>query len=78
MMDESKWLEFRIAAVKPKTMVWQVISKKSGNLLGQIAWYGPWRQYAFFPVPADVLFNAECLGDIKAFLENEMQKRKKQ
>jgi len=74
---ESKCLEFRIAAVKPKTMIWLVISKKRGDILGQISWYGPWRQYAFFPASSDVLFNAECLGDIKAFLENEMRKRKK-
>ena len=31
--------------------------------LGQIRWYAPWRQYAFFPDVAR-LFTASCLVDL--------------
>jgi hypothetical protein len=49
------------------TEVWGVISASSGDELGQIRWYGAWRQYVFFPAQ-HTLFNKTCLADIENVL----------
>lgn len=67
MNRESKYLEFRVLETKPKTIVCGVFSKTQGIKLGIIKWYGPWRQYAFFP-EKDTLWNFQCLKDIVAFV----------
>jgi len=61
----SKYLEFSTIADLPKTKIIGVWSKKHGNRLGLIKWYGPWRRYAFFP-ENETLFDTECLNDIIA------------
>lgn len=32
-----------------KTNVYSVTNNRSGDKLGSIMWWGPWRQYVFFP-----------------------------
>ncbi len=59
----SKYLEFSIIGLKPKTKVIAVESKHSGTMLGEIKWFARWRQYAFFP-GRETVFNVECLNDI--------------
>lgn len=74
----SKYLEFKLLATKPKTLVYQIRSKSNYNLLGEIKWYPQWRQYCFFP-SADSLFNTGCLSDITDFVEdlNRQHKEKR-
>jgi len=60
----SKYLEFSLIERKPKTKVIGVWSKNNANRLGIIKWYGPWRQYVFFP-EKDTLFSVGCLDDIQ-------------
>ena len=64
----SRYLEFRLLERKPKTQVIEVISKRHGNRLGIIKWFGRWRRYALFPEPA-IVFDAECLNDIVSYIE---------
>ena len=52
----------------PRTDVYTVISRQSGFKLGEIKWYGAWRQYAFFPC-GETIWNKTCLADIQKFLE---------
>ena len=49
-----------------KTHIWAVRSK-NGGILGEIYWYGPWRQYNFNPRP-DTTFSSGCLNDIATFI----------
>ena len=63
----SKYLEFSIIGWKPKTKVIGVWSKKSGEILGEIKWFGRWRQYSFFPRP-ETIFNKDCLNDIISYI----------
>lgn len=51
-----------------KTHQWKVISARSGDMLGAVRWYGPWRQYTFQPESLTT-FNRECLNDIIKFLD---------
>lgn len=47
-----------------KTPIVYVCSKRTGAALGQIRWYGPWRQFCFYPEPATI-FNKGCMVEIQ-------------
>jgi hypothetical protein len=75
---KTKYLLFTLAkGILPgirKTQTWEIYSVRHGILLGRIAWYGAWIQYAFFPEPGTV-FNMQCLKDINAFIKDLMKER---
>lgn len=72
----SKWIEFELFLDTGKTVVIDVKSKKHDDVvLGHIKWYGPWRQYAFFPMPG-TLYNQECLRDISTKISELMLERR--
>jgi hypothetical protein len=52
---------------KKKTYRWFVYSLK-WVVLGEIKWFGRFRQYAFFPAN-DTVFNPACLRDIAYFCD---------
>lgn len=60
---EVKWMIFRDIPTDKKTRRVEVISKRHESLLGMIKWYGPWRQYSFFPEDG-CIFNKECMYHI--------------
>lgn len=51
-----------------KTKIVSVCSKRSGDLLGEIRWFGRWRQYCFYPEQATI-FNRGCMHDIITYIE---------
>lgn len=59
-----------------KTEVWAVISTRHGDELGVIKWYGPWRQYAFFPRMGTV-WNPDCLDQVTEQIRGLMRARKR-
>jgi len=65
-VKETKYLIFDAYNIPHrKTKIVKVINKSSGNELGEISWYGSWRQYCFFPtVEFDTVWNNTCLKDI--------------
>lgn len=60
---------------KKKTMMIDVLSRRHGDKLGTIKWYGPWRQYVFTPEPG-TLYSAGCLADIETSIVELMNDRK--
>ena len=60
---------------KGKTKRFEVISKKHGDILGRISWYGAWRAYTFSPAFPTV-WDKNCLQDIQDFLQQLMDERK--
>ena len=50
-----------------KTNVWTV-DNTSGQFLGSVKWYSPWRQYCFF-IANGLVLNNRCMNDIKNFLD---------
>jgi len=70
-----KYIDFVLYERKPKTDVYDIKSKESGDLLGQVKWFSRWRKYAFFPVHKTV-WEQECLGDVIAFLNKLKEERK--
>jgi hypothetical protein len=61
---------------KKKTLVVNVLSRRHGDTLGVIGWYGPWRQYVFTPAPG-TLYSKGCLADIETTIQSLMDDRKK-
>jgi len=70
-----KYIEFKIAEQKPKTTVWDILNKNSGDRIGQVKWWANWRQYCFFP-DEECVFSVGCLRDIMDFILTEMHARR--
>jgi hypothetical protein len=51
-----------------KTHKWNIYSRSSGDLLGDVMWYRSWRQYTFTPVYG-ATFNSSCLLALYDFLK---------
>ena len=75
-LKTTRYLSFIEAPATGKTSVVNVVSRSSGAVLGKIKWYGPWRQYCFFPIH-DCLFNKGCLSDINDMIDELMAARRK-
>jgi len=73
---ESKWITFSLYEDTGKTKKFEVLTKDFDSIkLGEVRWFGRWRQYAFFP-NANTVFEKQCMQDITDFLMNLMQERK--
>jgi hypothetical protein len=59
-----KHLKFR---KKENADEWLVLTKKD-ELLGQIYYHKPWKEYIFEPL-SDTIFSAGCMGELIAFME---------
>jgi len=72
----NKWIKF--GRPKPsktgKTKIWKVRSSYDDSL-GEIAWYGKWRKYAFFPEIYTV-YEQDCLQKLSEFCETESKKQR--
>lgn len=75
-MIDNEYIRFeKIVATPPrKTNIFQVISNHSGDLLGEIKWFGRWRQFCFFPEPGTV-WNTGCMASVQAFIAEQMDNR---
>lgn len=54
---------YRGASKSSKTEIWAIKSTHNGDELGEVSWFGRWRQYTFFPL-SDRVFSHDCLQDI--------------
>ena len=71
----SEYIEIKLIDKKSKTSVYSVVNLKSETSLGTIQWYGPWRQYCFFPLHS-MVFNVGCMRHIIDFIQKLMEERK--
>ena len=71
-----KYIQFFQIGDTGKTTIWSIRNIKSGEELGKVKWYGPWRQYCFFLSQPSV-YSAGCLEDIVSFIRTLMDERKK-
>ncbi len=57
----------------PSKPAFRIYNNKGGDVLGEIGYYKPWKQYVVnFEVLA--VFNNSCLKDILDFMEHEIGK----
>lgn len=66
-MNADDYIYFEDCAVPDvrKTRIVNVINRSSKAVLGQIKWYGPWRQYCYFP-SLHTIYNVDCQNRISA------------
>jgi len=72
MSKEQQWIEFAESQIPAgrKTRIWWVIPDGGETALGEVRWYGPWRQYSFFTSSSTpAVFERKCLRDIADFCE---------
>jgi hypothetical protein len=58
-----------------KTKLLYVQSKRKIEILAVIKWYGPWRQYCFYPMP-ETIWNKGCMEDVQTVIKALMDERK--
>lgn len=74
-MAVTTYLEFRTLPWDGtrRTHVWQVYQRAPGvgtvALLGHVAWYSAWRQYAYMPM-GNTVYNEECLRAVAEFCDD--------
>lgn len=77
MIIEKKYLDFhkKERKVRAKTDMYFIHPRVDKNYpIGEIKWYSAWRRYCFFPY-SDTLWDANCLGEIIAFINGLMVER---
>lgn len=66
----TEYLRFtETASPSRKTRTWTVYGLHNERHLGNIGFYGRWRQFVFYP-EVGTLFNKGCLSDINTFMED--------
>lgn len=66
----TQYLAFEEAAsASGRTSVVTVRAVRSGAVLGELRWFGRWRQYTLFPAE-DTVWNADCLWAIEEKLRS--------
>jgi len=58
-----------------KTQDFVIVNRNAKIVIGTIKWYGPWRQYCFYPV-SDTVWSAGCLEGVFEFLNEVKQTRR--
>jgi hypothetical protein len=77
LLKETKYLDFFDLETKNrKTKHVAVINKHHQEIIGEIKWFGKWRQYCFFPY-IDTVWNRDCLKSIIEVINDLMLKHSK-
>lgn len=66
-----KWLIYQEVDTfkERKTRKFKVVSKHSGEILGEIKWHNPWRKYTFEPITEfKTEYDEDCLLSISNFV----------
>ncbi len=70
------WIKFDERETQgKKTRAWIVRSVRRDSRLGEIRWYGSWRQYCFFPEARSV-WSHDCLAQVQTFILEHKHDRK--
>lgn len=77
-MRPVEYLKIEDEGIRPgmKTKRLTVRSRRTSFILGWIQWYGPWRQYAFFPA-GGCIFNPDCMMEISDRCKSETSLHRK-
>jgi hypothetical protein len=68
MKTEYQYIAFIKTGDTGKTTKWSCRNKRYDAELGEIKWFGGWRQYCFFPT-CQAVYSAGCLKDIADFIK---------
>jgi hypothetical protein len=77
LVKSTKWLTFTRQPNPGKKTHRYYVTNKVDQRLGWIEWKKEWRRYVFGIVSGGTILDSSCLGDIKQFLDELMEARKK-
>ena len=70
-MTTAEWGQFKYFSVEQipptsgrKLPTFDIINNRAGDVLGEIKWYGAWRQWAVF-AEGSTVWSDSCLDDLK-------------
>lgn len=67
MKTRYQHINFSVLKENPKTKAWACHNNRSDAELGQVKWYGAWRQYCYFP-SCPAVYSVSCFEDINDFI----------
>ena len=71
-MVKYKYIHFVVIKELKKTKIYGCYNNNSSEKLGEVKWYGPWRQYCYFPT-VQAIYSTGCLNDINDFINKLKQ-----
>lgn len=76
--SNKEWLEFIEITNKGKTKVFLVKNKETKEMLGEIKWFVPFREYCyrFFSPNKEIVLAPSCMEQMAKFCRELMTKRK--
>jgi len=72
---ETKYLRFIDVEARQKTKIIAVVNIHHDEQIGEIKWFGKWRQYCFYP-NGNTIWNVNCLNDVNSVITKLMEERK--
>jgi hypothetical protein len=76
IIKETKYLRFiDVEAFRQKTKIISIVNIHHDEVIGEIKWFGRWRQYCFYPSD-NTIWNTGCLEDVYEVIKNLMNERK--
>ncbi len=69
MKTKYKHIHFEQIEDYYKKARWSCRNNRSGDEVGSVFWYEPWRRYCFSQADEGILFDTGCLQDIINFME---------
>lgn len=74
---ETEHLRFTFGLSKSgRTIVAKIISRRTDQVLGEIKWHGPWRQYGFYPGNITTVWNRTCMDEVHGVITELMDARR--
>lgn len=76
MITEGQWINFQEFPPSSgrKLSIFSILTKQ-GISIGEVKWYGNWRQYCFFP-DEDSIYDRKCMMEVINFINKLMEDRK--
>jgi hypothetical protein len=75
-IGETEYLRFIDKEVKLKTKIIGIVNIHHDEEIGEIKWFGKWRQYCFYPSD-NTIWNRNYLEDVYGVIVGLMEERKK-
>jgi hypothetical protein len=75
IIKETQYLSFQLVPTKGTTKRVAVVNRHHQETIGEIKWFGSWRQYCFFPY-AETIWNTTCMEDVQGVIKDLMNERK--
>lgn len=75
ILKETKYLRFIDKEVKQTTKIIGIVNIHYDEEIGEIKWFGRWRQYCFYPSNRTI-WNTGCMEDVHGVIKELMNERK--